>query len=136
MSTQVRTFNRYSQAFKQKVIEEIESGGVSISKAMEIYDIRGCGTIPSWIKRFGKNHLLNKVVRIEMKDEADKIKQLKKEKTKLESALAKAHLKILSLESIIESAEEDLGIELKKSTEKEDSRNALRKEDKQEKATR
>lgn len=50
-----------------------------------------------------------------MPDEIDQIKKLQKEKAELESALAKAHLKILSLESIIESAEEDLGIELKKS---------------------
>ncbi len=50
-----------------------------------------------------------------MPDEIDQIKKLQKKKAELESALAKAHLKILSLESIIESAEEDLGIELKKS---------------------
>jgi len=121
MSTEVRTFYRYSEAFKQKVIEEIERGEISISKAREIYDIKGCGTIPFWMKRYGKNHLINKVVRIEMKDEKDKIKQLKKEKSELESALAKAQLKILRLESIIESAEEDLGIELKKSIEKKES---------------
>jgi hypothetical protein len=56
-----------------------------------------------------------------MPDEIDQLKTLKKEKVELESALAKAHLKILSLESIIESAEEDLGIELKKSTVKKQS---------------
>lgn len=121
MSTEVRTFYRYSEAFKQKVVGEIEGGEISISRAKEIYDIKGCGTIPYWIKRYGKNHLLNKVVRIEMKDEKDKIKQLKKEKAELERALAKSQLKILRLETIIESAEEDLGIELKKSIEKKDS---------------
>lgn len=39
-----------------------------------------------------------------------------KEKVELERALAQAHLKILSLETVIESAEEELGIDLKKST--------------------
>lgn len=121
MSTEVRTFYRYSEAFKQKVVEEIEKGEISISRAKEIYDIKGGGTIQYWMKHYGKNHLLNKVVRIEMKDEKDKIKQLKKEKGELESALAKAQLKILRLESIIESAEEDLGVELKKSIEKKES---------------
>lgn len=61
-----------------------------------------------------------------MPDEIDQLKRLQKEKAELESALAKAHLKILSLESIIESAEEDLGIELKKSTVKKQSSNQLK----------
>lgn len=61
-----------------------------------------------------------------MPDETDQLKRLQKEKAELESALAKAHLKILSLESIIESAEEDLGIELKKSTVKKQSSNQLK----------
>ena len=61
-----------------------------------------------------------------MPDEIDQLKRLKKEKAELESALAKAHLKILSLEAIIESAEEDLGIELKKSTVKKQSPDQLK----------
>ena len=61
-----------------------------------------------------------------MPDEISQLKKLQKEKAELESALVKAHLKILSLESIIESAEEDLGIELKKSTDKRQSSDQLK----------
>lgn len=116
----------YSTAFKQKVISEIESGQLSIEQARKIYNIGGSSTISKWIKKFGKNHLLGKIVRIEMPDEIDQLKTLKKQKAELESALAKAHLKILSLESIIESAEEDLGINLKKSTVKKQSSDQLK----------
>ena len=130
MSTPSRVINRYSEAFKHKVVGEIEQGEISISRAMEIYDIKGCETIQNWMRRLGKHHLLNKVVRIEMKDEADKLKALKKEKAELESALAKAQLKILRLESIIEAAEEDLRIDLKKSIEKKDSKKQLPEEKK------
>ena len=63
-----------------------------------------------------------------MPDEVNELKKLKKQKAELESALAKAHLKILSLESIIETAEEELGIELKKSSGKKQSSNPLKKE--------
>lgn len=111
-----KTLYHYSTAFKQKVISEIESGQLSIEQARKIYDIGGSSTISKWIKKFGKNHLLGKIVRIEMRDEIDQLKKLEKEKAELERALAKAHLKILSLETIIESAEEELGIDLKKST--------------------
>jgi transposase len=116
----------YSTAFKLKVISEIESGQLSIEQARKIYNIGGSSTITKWIKKFGKNHLLGKIVRIEMPDEIDQLKTLKKEKAELESALAKAYLKILSLESIIESAEEDLGIDLKKSTVKKQSSDQLK----------
>lgn len=107
---------RYSNAFKLKVISEIESGKYTMHQAKQIYDIGGMGTIPYWLKKFGKNDLLNKVVRIQMKNEADKLKQLKQEKQQLESALAHAHVKIISLESLIECAEQEFSIDLKKNS--------------------
>jgi len=113
MEAREKKLYRYSRAFKQKVVNDIESGQLSIEEARKIYDIGGGSTINTWIKKQGKNHLLAKIVRIEMRDEVDQLKKLQKDKAELESALAKAHLKIISLESIIESAEKDLGIDLK-----------------------
>ena len=49
-----------------------------------------------------------------MKDEKNKMKELKRQKQELESALAKAHLKILSMESLLESVEEHYNIDVKK----------------------
>lgn len=105
---------RYSSAFKQKVVSEIESGKLTIADAKKIYDIKGNGTIENWIKKLGKNHLLTKVVRVEMKHEKDKIKQLERQKQQLESALAQAHLKNICLESMIECVEEHYHIDVKK----------------------
>jgi transposase-like protein len=99
------------------VVDEIERGKMTIEEVRKIYDISGAATIQNWIKKFGKLHLLNKIVRIEMRDEASKIKQLEKQKKELESALAQAHLKIIAYESLIEVAEKKLGIELKKNLE-------------------
>jgi transposase len=105
---------RYSLAFKQKVVSEIEGGRFSVGEARRVYDIKGCETIPSWLKKLGKHHLLDKVVRIEMKGEKDKIRELEKEKRKLESALAQEHIKNIALESLIESIEEHYRIDAKK----------------------
>ena len=105
---------RYSQAFKQKVVSEIESGKITVADARKIYDIAGHGTIENWLKKFGKNHLLAKVVRVEMKDEKDKIKELEREKRQLESALAQAHLKVIGLESLIDCAEDHYQVDIKK----------------------
>jgi|WetSurMetagenome_2_1015567.scaffolds.fasta_scaffold199645_1 transposase len=111
---QNRTFYKYSLAFKQKVVSEIEDGKLTLQEARKLYGIGGGNSIQQWIRKLGKLHLLNKVVRIEMKDEVSRIKQLEKEKKELESALAQAHLKLLAYESLIEVAEENLGIDIKK----------------------
>lgn len=109
-----RIIRRYSLSFKQKVISEIESGKLTKSEARRLYGIGSETSIQKWIKQIGKLHLLNKVVRIELKDEVSRLKQLEKEKKELESALARAHLKLITYESIIEVAEEELGIDIKK----------------------
>ncbi|MFC1643619.1 IS630 transposase-related protein [Chlamydiota bacterium] len=106
---------RYSMAFKQKVVNELESGKFrSLNEAAKIYGIGGTRTIRFWVKKLGRNHLLNKVVRVEMKDEKDRIKELEKEKQRLESALAQSQLKIITLESLVEAADEEYNTDLKK----------------------
>ena len=106
-----KIIKRYSAAFKQKVVSEIESGRFTISDARRAYGITGIGTIENWVKKLGKSHLLNKIVRIEMIDEKDRIKALEREKQALESALAQTQLKLLTLESLLETAEEYYGID-------------------------
>lgn len=109
-----KTIVKYSLAFKQKVVKEIEEGKLSQSAASKLYNIKGGSTIQQWIKKMGKNHLLNKIVRIELTDEVNMLKQREKEKMELESALAQAHLKIMSLEKMIEIAGREYGEDLKK----------------------
>ena len=105
---------RYSIAFKQKVVREIEEGKLNLGEARKLYNINGCDTIQNWIRKLGKNHLLKKVVKIEIADEVKKLKQTEKEKHELESALAQAHLKILSLERMLEIAGREYGEDFKK----------------------
>ena len=127
MSVEPQSLKRYSTAFKQKVIKEIENGHLTKEGARKLYGIGGGTTIQNWIKQFGKLHLLNKIVRIELKDELSKLKELEKQKKELESALAQAHLKLVTYESIIEVAEEELGIDLKKNLKPELSIKAVKK---------
>ncbi len=107
---------RYSRAFKQKVVNEIEEGKYSIAQARNIYDIGGGDTIHKWIKRMGKNHLISKIVRVEMRGETDKLKELNKKIKVLESALANERIKTIALESLMEVAEERYGVDFKKNS--------------------
>jgi transposase-like protein len=105
---------RYSFAFKQKVISEIESGKYSLPEARRIYGIGGSYTIQRWLKRYGKDNLLCKVVRVEMRGEKDRIKALEKRERELEKALADAHLKLIAMETLIENAKTHYNLDLKK----------------------
>lgn len=113
-SADAKVVLRYSTAFKLKVVEQIERGELTVQEARRVYDIGGCQTIQKWLVKHGKSHLLPKVVRIEMKDEKDRIKELEAEKKQLESALAQATVKNLFLEKVIELAKKEYGIDVKK----------------------
>ena len=95
-------------------IKEIEEDGKSIADLRRKYDIRGDQTIQYWLKRYGRNKLLNKIVRIEMADEKDRIKKLEKEKRDLEKALSKITIQNHVYEAIFEVYAEDVGFNLKK----------------------
>ena len=66
---------RYSDAFKLKVVQDIEKGKLTISEARRLYEINGTNTVYRWLRKYGKNDLIQKVVRIEMKDEKSQLKK-------------------------------------------------------------
>lgn len=109
-----KTTIRYSLAFKKKVVSEIESGKLNASEARKVYGIGGGMTIERWIRKLGKNELLSRIVRVEMKNEADELKKLKKELDKVKIALADERLKVLAYESLIEAADDHFGTDIKK----------------------
>lgn len=112
--SETRPNNRYSLAFKQKIVSEIESGKFSLSQVRKIYDINGAHTLYKWLRKLGKGHLIEKIIRIEMKDEKDKLKELQQKNQQLESALAQTQLKLLMSEALLESVEAHYKIDVKK----------------------
>lgn len=104
---------RYSISFKLMVVKEVESG-LLISEVSRKYGIKGGQTVHNWIKKFGKDHLLNKIVRIEMKGESDQIKQLQKELLATKVALADAVMVNKILEDLVGKANEIYDTDLKK----------------------
>lgn len=114
MAKEQKTTLRYSISFKQKVVQEIEEEGLSFSQAARRYGIRGGQTLQKWVLTFGKNHLLNKIVRVEMKGEKDRVKELEAEIKKLKIALADAVLAKDALETLVEIVDEHYQTDVKK----------------------
>lgn len=99
-----RVVRRYSEALKRQVVEDIEKGSLSTKEAMEWYDVPWRRTIDRWREHYGKNKGRTKVVRIFMKSEQERIRELEKLVSDLtiENRVRKAQLEI---------AEEHIGVE-------------------------
>jgi transposase-like protein len=102
---------RYSEAFKLKVVNEIESGALAgVGEARRRYDIRGGNTVQSWLRKFGRNHLLNKVVEVKSAEDRDEVKALKKRIRELEKALADTQVNAVLSEAYYQIVCEQHGI--------------------------
>ena len=104
---------RYSEAFKQQVISELEAGKFSGAfAAARAYGIRGRGTINGWLCKYGRGDLMPRRVTITTMAEKDEAKALKQRVRELEKALADTHMKELLGEAYLEIACQRLGMDL------------------------
>ena len=108
-----RIERRYSTCFKRQVIMELESGRFdSICAAREHYGVGGSETISRWLRQYGKNHLLPKVVIVQKPNERNQIRELKRQVSELQRALGETHVQNLLQEQFLKMACDDLGCEV------------------------
>ena len=113
---------RYSNSFKQQVIGDLESGRFgTIAAAREHYGIRGCGTVQLWLRKYGRNHLCPKIVRVQMPDEKDQIRELKKQIKQLQQMLGRKEAEKAISEAFLEIACEKLGEDMEEFKKKANS---------------
>lgn len=106
------TLVRYSEAFKLHVVRELEEGRhVSLCAASEAYGIGGAVTVRNWVSKYGKTHLLKRVIRVETADERNELQRLKARNRELEKALVDAHLDLRLERAWMELACEAGGVE-------------------------
>ena len=107
----MRAVMRYSEAFKVQVVRELEDGRfASPCEAGRAYGVKGPGTVAYWVRGYGKNHLLGKVVRVMKADEQAEVKVLRQRVRQLERALADAHLDLKFEAAYVQLACEVAGI--------------------------
>ena len=73
-----RVVRRYSEALKRQVVVDIEKGSLTVKEAMEWYDVPWRRSIDRWREKYGKDKRRTKVVRIFMKSEQERIRELEK----------------------------------------------------------
>lgn len=106
------TFVRYDEAFKIRVVKEVESGLLSKDASRRKYGIRGKTTVLSWCRKYGRKdypympgNISKKKLTLDEKDQRI---------AELERQVQQARISIDALESLIEVANEMYGTDLKK----------------------
>ena len=108
-----RRIIRYSNSFKLKVVREVESG-CSFNEVRKKYDISGTSTVQQWTQKYGKHHLLNKIVRVETMTDKDRLKELERENKLLKQKLAETFMAKECLNEVIKLADKEFRTDLKK----------------------
>jgi len=106
--------HKYELSLKRKICEELLSGQITSADLARKYNIPGAGTIMRWLKWFQKEQteLLSSQV---MNGEPSNIPlESEKPNADLQEELRLAKAKIFTLETMIDIAEEQFNIEIRK----------------------
>jgi transposase-like protein len=112
-----KRINEYSDAFKWRVVQEVISGKLNKEEARKVYGIRSNSAIVYWMRQFSGNtqYRTNKKVGIFADMPKDKeVTELKEKIAQLEQELRTANLRADLWQQMIEVAEKDLHIDIKK----------------------
>lgn len=101
-----RTHHHYSSELKQRLVEEIEGGQLSLREAARDAQTT-VAMVQVWLREYGRFQPKRDVVEVVMKSEQERI-------AALEKALAEAHLKLLVYDELITQANQRYKTDLKK----------------------
>lgn len=108
-----KLIKRYSQALKQQVVREYESGA-SVYSLLNKYGISGHNTIKRWVEKHGREAYRSGIVMIQSQEDQLEVKAMKARISELESALAESVLDGRLLNTTLEVASRELKVDLKK----------------------
>jgi transposase-like protein len=123
-----RTQKDYTMSFKLQIVQEIEQGLTTISQVKKEYAIQSRSTIVQWLRKFGNFDWENqtpfsmskspeqKIMELEAK-----VKLLEKQKTFLEQQAYVADKKAIIFDMMIDIAEKEYQIDIRKNSSPEQS---------------
>lgn len=101
-----RAQRQYSPELKQRIVEELEAGHLSLREAAR--DTQATvAMVQKWVQEFGRYRPKRDVVEVVMKSEQERI-------AALEKALAEAHLKLQVYDELLAQADKKYQLDLKK----------------------
>ena len=118
-----RTQRDYSYAFKLSVVQEVERGGLGIKAAARKYGIQAHSTVTNWLRKYGNFDWQNQSPSNMPKSPKQKLLELeqenlllKKKNARLEHELEQADNKSVIFDMMIDMAEKEYKIPIRKNS--------------------
>ena len=133
-----RTQKDYSYSFKLQVVKEVESGELSQKGALRKYGIQGGATILTWLRKYGNFDWENqtpthmpKTPEQKLMELEQKVRLLEKQKKHLEHQVEQSDKKAVLFDMMIDIAEKEFNIPIRKKSLPEQSNNTKKATKKQ-----
>jgi len=105
----------YSDVYKHRIIQEVLRGTINKEEARRRYRIRGKSAILKWMRKFGYTSKVNSIaLKMKSKDLPDDGQKLKHRILELEKALEEAKLSSEFYSTMIDIAEKEFKISIRK----------------------
>lgn len=132
-----RSQKDYSMSFKLQLVSEIEQGLLSTTSAQKKYGIQSRSTIVDWLRKFGNFDWENqtpsnmpKSIDQKMLELEQKVKLLEKQKAFLEKQVENSDKKAIIFDMMIDIAEKEYNISIRKNSSPEQSINSEKRKKK------
>jgi len=116
-----RTQKDYSLSFKLQLVEEIEQGHLTKSQAKLKYGIQGDSTVTKWLRKYGNfdwehqiQSTMSKTPEQRILELEAKVKLLEKQKARAEHLAERADKKVIIFDMLVDMAEKEYDIEIRK----------------------
>lgn len=129
-----RTQKDYSMSFKLSVVQEYETNCISMGALQRKYGIQGSETVKRWIEKYGNFDVSNKSAKPmekskdqELLELRQKVRMLERKNARLEKELEVKDMKAEFFDMMIDIAEKEYNIDIRKNSYPEQSSNTRKK---------
>ena len=116
-----RTQKDYSLSFKLEIVQEIEQGFLTRSQARDKYGIQSGSTITRWLKKYGNFDWqeqsptsMSKTPEQRILELEQQVKLLEKQKARAEYLAERADKKVILFDMMVDMAEKEYDIDVRK----------------------
>lgn len=125
-----RTQKDYSMSFKLAIVSQVEKGELTYKQAQQQYGIQGKSTVLQWLRKYGNFDWENQTPSTMAKTPEQRILELEqqvrlleKQKNRLEHQAERADKKAIIFDMMIDLAEKEYNIDIRKNSSPEQSTN-------------
>ena len=113
LTNEERKRRRFSESFKRKKVQEIESGQVKISEICRVYQIRK-QSVYKWLQKYGSMQQKKERLIVETESDTLKVIELQRRVAELERIIGQKQIEIDFKDKMIDLAEEVYHVNIKK----------------------